>query len=199
LGVQEIVFRSRFGRVLTALVAALLAGALAVVVVADGVIAALTALPALLAMLALTWVTFWQPRVEVSDAGVKLINVFTDVSVPWAEIARIDTKYALTLYTTRASYSAWGAPAPGRHSVFRASREEGSYLPESTYLSGTVRPGDLTTSDSGAAAAVVRREWERRRDSGELSQGSEAAAKSISWPRVALIAAALTLAALISF
>ena len=196
---QEIVFRSRFGRVLTALVAALLAGALAVVVVADGIGAALTALPALLAMLALTWVSFWQPRVEVSDAGVKLVNVFTDVSVPWAEIARIDTKYALTLYTTSASYSAWGAPAPGRHSVFRASREEGSYLPESTYLSGTVRPGDLTTSDSGAAAAVIRREWERRRDSGELGDTAEVATKIVSWARVALIAGALTLAALISF
>jgi hypothetical protein len=180
-------------------VAALLAGALAVVVVADGLVVALTALPALLAMLALTWVTFWQPRVEVSKAGVKLINVFTDVSVPWAEIARIDTKYALTLYTSRASYSAWGAPAPGRHSVFRASREEGSYLPESTYLGGTVRPGDLTTSDSGAAAAVIRREWERRRDSGEFNQSGELAVKTVSWLRVALIVASLTLAALISF
>jgi hypothetical protein len=197
--VKEIVFRSRFGRVLTGLVAAVLAGALAVVMVADGAAAALQALPAMLAMFTLTWVTFWQPRVEVGEVGVKLVNVFTDVLVPWGEIARIDTKYALTLYTSRASYSAWGAPAPGRHSVFRASREEGSYLPESTYLSGTVRPGDLTSSDSGAAAAVVRREWERRRDSGELNQGTDTAVKTVNWLRVALIAAAITLAALISF
>ncbi|MDP4586010.1 MAG: PH domain-containing protein, partial [Microbacteriaceae bacterium] len=34
----------------------------------------------------------------------------------------------------------------------------------STYLAGTVRPGDLVTTDSGGAAALVRRHWERRGD-----------------------------------
>jgi hypothetical protein len=37
-------------------------------------------------------------------------------------------------------------------------------LPESTYLVGTIRPGDLSTSESGAAAAHIRRVWETRRD-----------------------------------
>jgi hypothetical protein len=45
-----------------------------------------------------------------------------------------------------------------------ASRDQGQHLPESTYLAGTVRPGDLVTSDSGGAAALVRRHWERRGD-----------------------------------
>jgi hypothetical protein len=42
-----------------------------------------------------------------------------------------------------------------------ASRDQGQHLPETTYLAGTVRPGDLVNSDSGGAAALVRRHWER--------------------------------------
>jgi hypothetical protein len=196
--VQPVILYPRFGRVLTLIVAALLAAAAAVIFSGSGFGPTLAALPALAALLVVTWAMFFNPRVEVGEGGVRLVNVVTDVWVPWGRIARIDTKYALTLVTEARSYSAWAAPAPGRHSVFRANREEGSYLPESTYLAGTVRPGDLTTSDSGVAAAIIRREWERRRDSG-LLENADRVQVHLGWKRALTIALSVGLAAIFSF
>jgi hypothetical protein len=108
------------------------------------------------------YAAFWRPQLDVTDEGVVVTNVFATHTVDWGAVHLIDTKWGLTLWVTGRRISVWAAPAPGRYTTFTASRDLGEHLPESTYLAGTVRPGDLASTESGGAAAVVRRQWERR-------------------------------------
>ncbi|WP_353810373.1 PH domain-containing protein [Agromyces sp. SYSU T00194] len=161
------VFRPRFGRWLAgAVFVACGVGFVAAFMGAPGDLFAYTPMLALLAFAA--WAAYWRPSVRIDDEGVEVANVFRTTRVPWGQIRRIDTRYALMLETTHGRLSAWAAPAPGRYSLLFAQREHGTHLPESSYVAGTVRPGDLVSSDSGAAAYLVRRRWEELRDSDRL-------------------------------
>ena len=124
-----------------------------------------------------------RPRVELRDEEIVVTNPFRSHRVPWGAIQRIDTKWGLTILGSAGKVQAWSAPAPGRHSSLRATKFDGKHLPESSYLAGTIRPGDLVSSDSGAAAYAIRSEWERRRDLGALQsdrpQTSEMSVRSI--------------------
>jgi len=173
---------SRFGRVLTVIVIAACAAALVVTTVQGRWLETLQVAPVFGLVSLLTWAMFWRPAVIVTASGVDVRNVIRSVEVAWPEIRRIDTKYSLTLETAHGTVSAWAAPAPGRHSVFSAVRQDGRNLPESSYLAGTVRPGDLITSDSGQAAYVIRSHWEQLRDAGHLDGAtSEFTKLRVTW------------------
>lgn len=108
-----------------------------------------------------------RPSVEVSPAGVSLRNVVRDVEVPWAALAEVRTRFALTLETTDGRrFTAWAAPASGRHTDTRLTVREVRTL-------GLGSDPDLptasssTASQSGAVAAWVRREWGRAIEVGE--------------------------------
>lgn len=185
---------SRFGRVLTVIVAG---GSLAVLVLiaAGGRLGEAAGLLPVLSLLSfLTWAGFWRPAVLAGPAGVTLRNVWHTTEVAWPEIQRIDTKFALTLYTPHGRVTAWAAPAPDRHVVLGAVKSDGGHLPESSYLDGTVRPGDLITTDSGQAAYAIRAHWEQLRDEGHLADArSEFTRLRRRWHWASLaIAAALT-------
>ena len=155
------VFRSRFGRVITIIISCVMALAFITSIANQGVAEAIRSLPVIALLVFIVVILFWLPRVEIDEGGVRIINVIRTHYVSWGAISRIDTRYALTLFVGEKKYVAWGATAPGRHAAFFATRDQGTHLPESTYLAGTVRPGDLVTSDSGAAAAVIRQRWEK--------------------------------------
>ncbi len=119
------------------------------------------------------WILFWSPSVTIAPSGVTVRNLIRSSEVTWPAIQRVDTRFALTLFTSAGKIVAWSAPAPGRHSVFRATRPELSRLPESTYGVGdSIRPGDIPQSESGLAALYVRRYWEQLRDAGFLDSGA---------------------------
>lgn len=158
------IFRSSFGQVITWVVAAVMLLSLIAGAIQSGFWSVAVSIAPASLVVFLSWLLFYNPRVEVSEQGVKLINVFRETFISFGAIDRIDTRWALTLYSGAAKYTAWGAVAPGRHTSFFATRDQGSHLPESTYLAGTVRPGDLVNSDSGAPAAYIRRLWEEARD-----------------------------------
>ncbi|MCL3862586.1 PH domain-containing protein [Actinotalea sp. K2] len=160
-------FRARLGRGLTVAVAVLCGIALVSTVLTDPG-AALRLAPALALPAVVVWALFGRPAVIVSDAGVEVRNVLRTVRLPWPSIERIDTKYALTLYTAYGSYAAWAAPAPSRVQAMGSGPQDLSHLPESSYAAGGVRPGDLLSSASGQAAAHIRRRWEDLRDAGYL-------------------------------
>ena len=162
-----------------------------VILFGEGLSVALISLPGIALIAAVALLLFWFPRVEVGDAGVRIVNVFRKHDISWGAIKLIDTRWALAIVTEKGKVSAWGAPAPGRHSSIFASRDQGQHLPESTYLAGTVRPGDLVTSDSGAAAAHIRRLWEQRRD-GDVSVTSKWSATKIVVLLVLVVATALS-------
>jgi hypothetical protein len=122
------------------------------------------ALPAVLA-----WATFWNPCIVVDDAGVLLVNVFRSIQLPWPAIQDVDTKWSLKLVTAYGSFSAWAAPAPGRHGSREISPQEVKHLPESSYGVGrSVRPGDSLNTPSGQAALAIRQHWQALRDAGHL-------------------------------
>lgn len=118
-----------------------------------------------------SWLLFWNPSIRITEDGVHVENVFTNVFLSWSSIVRIDTKYSLTLETKEKTFQAWAAPAPSRYSAFMANKTEAEHLPESSFVGkGMIRPGDLTSSDSGVAAFLIRSQWEKLRDRGELGK-----------------------------
>jgi len=185
------VFHSRFSRVLAGVSVGILALSWFVGSIGQGVSAAVGTLPIVMLFSYLAIIVFWLPKVQVEADLVRINNIFREHTVSFSAIKRIDTRFALTIFTATKKYSAWGAPAPGRHASIFASKDEGSHLPESTYLAGTVRPGDLINTDSGAAAAHIRRLWERRSSVEELETSR------IYWPRVATLAILLVVNAFI--
>ena len=116
------VFRPTFGRVLTVVIAAI-CGVTAVVIAVGGNLADLLRFAPWLALLVGgCWATFWRPCVEVSDGGVRLVNVTRTIDVPWPAITGIETRWALTLLTAYGKFTAWAAPAPGRGPMRKATR-----------------------------------------------------------------------------
>ncbi len=184
--------RSRLGRVLTIAVAGV-AGTVLIAAAQVGPEAVARAIAPCALLVFATWAAYWRPFVRIEGDLVTVGNVFSTDRVRLEQIQRIDTRYALTLETTQGKITAWAAPAPGRHSAMFARRDEAVNLPESTYLAGTVRPGDLTTSDSGAAAAEIRRRWEDLRDArGSIGDGPAVPRdRSIHWATIVVTVALL--------
>jgi hypothetical protein len=144
----------------------------------------------------LAWLLFWNPSVKVSSQGVVVDNLFQSTSLNWSAIQRIDTKYSLTLETNFGVVRAWAAPAPSRYAGMLANRTEATNLPSSSFVgNGLIRPGDLTTSDSGVAAYVIRSHWEELRDRGQLNE-AEFVTTRISYIRISCFAALSVLATL---
>ena len=173
------VYRSRTALVLAVAIMALAAAAL--VNLATGGWAVVWRWGAVPLWLALTvWGLFGAPRVLVDQAGVTLVNPANTVYLEWGAIRRIDTRWALTLFTARGKVTAFAAPAPSNFSIHRARPADLKGLPESTYVADSIRPGDLPQSPSGHVALVVRRHWEALRDAGELGS-PEDATHSVTW------------------
>ena len=180
------IFRSRFGQVISWVVLGIMLLVLWVSFTEAGFWGAAQSLAPVALTMTLVWAAFYNPRIEVGEGRVILVNVLRTIEIPLACISRIDTRWALTLYCGEKRYTAWGATAPGRHTSFFATKDQGSHLPESTYLAGTVRPGDLVNSESGAAAAYIRRLWEALRDArGSFPASNEEV--TVSWHRGTLL------------
>lgn len=166
---MRMVFRPQFGKYLTIGLALIGAAIIVLDVVQNGLNTVFGLLPWVLLVVGGCWAAYWRPEVAVDDSGVLVVNVLRTITLPWPAIQRIDTKWALTLFTAYGKFTAWAAPAPGLVASRRAAGRDLRGLPESTYGPGdSVRPGDLPQSPSGAAALVVRRRWEELRDAGHL-------------------------------
>lgn len=126
----------------------------------------------LLLLAALTWALYWLPVVDVLEHEVLVRNPLATWHVPWPAIERIDTKWALTLYTPRHKIEAWAAPSSGRFTVFTVGPED-TRVTETARLAGSIRPGDTLSSESGAAANQIRRHWEQLRDDGLLDASAD--------------------------
>jgi hypothetical protein len=159
-------FRPAFGKVLS-IVVVVIAVAGVVGFVATGDWGGLLHFGWGLGLLAVAAVAlFWLPSLDVAEHEITVRNVFSTVHVPWPAIQRIDTKYALTLYTPLGKVTAWASPAPNRYAG-QVSASADARLPGAG-LGGSIRPGDLLSTASGAAAYVIRSHWEQLRDDGHL-------------------------------
>ncbi|GAB3989995.1 PH domain-containing protein [Nocardioides marmoraquaticus] len=170
-----VVVRSSASRALGAVMVAI-AGLVLLAVATDGADAVVTWGPLVVLFGVLGWAAFWQPYVEVSDGGVRVVNTLRTVLVPWPAVDEVEGRYGLTLRTAWGTVQAWGAQAP----------------------SGRGRAGGR----EGEAAQVVRERWERLRDAGHLDGGRlEQQRLPVTWHRGTVAAlvvlpllAALTLA-----
>lgn len=162
-------FHSRFNRVLAIIVWVLCGGAIIAVVVANDARNLSTLLFVALAAL-LAWVGLWRVAITVDDNLIEVRNAFSTVTVPWAALIQVDTKFALTLVTPHGSYTSTAAPAPSRLTLL-LSRRDAAAVPQGVAVEGRVRPGDIPSTDSGAAAVLVRRRWRQLLDEGRIELG----------------------------
>jgi hypothetical protein len=138
----------------------------------------------------LCWLLFWYPSVTVEPSGVTVRNPLKTFAVSWPAIVRIDTRYALTLFTrSTKKIVAWSAPSPSRYAGINTVRPDlsglnpnvgqklvdadnfGRIAPTGVDKPGTVKLGDVPRSESGLAALHVRRAWAALRDAGYLDSG----------------------------
>jgi hypothetical protein len=193
------VFRPRSSRWILAVAGVVVAVGLVTSIVTSGPQALATAAP-LLAAAAVAWWLFWYPAVVVGPAGIELRNPVLTIDVPWAGLIHVDTKYALKLVTPGGSYTAWAAPAPGVRGTHAGKPENMQNLPGTSYgAGGSVRPGDLSNTDSGLAALLIRTEWERRIDSGLIDVDATDSARverRINWRPLAVVTGLLLLSVL---
>lgn len=67
-----------------------------------------------LLLVATAWALYWRPEVEVSDGGVRVVNPWRTVHVPWPALDEVSDRWSLTLTTTDGRrVSAFAAPARG--------------------------------------------------------------------------------------
>ncbi len=187
-------FHSRFNRVL-AVVTWLLCLSGVVAIVVAGTTAALRSMPFIELIAWLTWAGLWRPVLKLDDEAVTVVNTFATTVVPWAALIQVDTKYALTLVTPNRRVSVTVAPAPGRIAAALSNRDlKGISAPRGA--DGSISPGDLPTSDSGAAAHLVRQRWERLLADDRIAVGTADATRvdrRIHWI-VILVSSALAVA-----
>lgn len=189
------IFTARSSRWLAGLCWLIAAAGLVLTLASHGVAGLWSVWPLLLLAYA-GWALFWHPAVIVAEQDVVLRNPLRTISVPWAALVTVDTKHALTLVTPGRRYVAWAAPAPGILGTMSARRENLRNLPETTYgPARSVRPGDLSHTDSGQAARLVRDRWERKSADGSLLAGeAESTPVHVRWNWLQ-IAAGIVLAA----
>ncbi|MES1212274.1 MAG: PH domain-containing protein [Leifsonia sp.] len=151
---------------------------------------ALGFIPLAVAVVYLCWLLFWYPSVTVEPSGVQVRNPLRTFQVSWPAIVRIDTRYALTLFTkSTRKIVAWSAPSPSRYAGINTVRPDLSGLnpnvgqklvdadnsaemaPTAVDKPGTVKLGDIPRSESGVAALHVRRAWAALREAGYLDSG----------------------------
>ncbi|HMM82672.1 MAG TPA: PH domain-containing protein [Terrimesophilobacter sp.] len=187
-------FHSRFNRVL-AVVTWLLCLSGVVAVIVAGRQDALRYLPLIALVAWLTWAGLWHPALRLNDEAITVVNTFATTVVPWAALINVDTKYALTLLTPHRRVVVTVAPAPGRIATALSNRDvKGISAPRGA--DGSMRPGDLPNSDSGAAAHLVRQRWESLLASGRIDVGTADEVRvdrRIHWPTI-LVGSALGIA-----
>lgn len=131
----------------------------------------------------LVWEGLWRPNLTITDDGVGVRNPFRSIQIPWNALVNVDTKFALTLFTPGRKFEVWVAPSPGRSFGYRsAAVADREIRRTSPHSSSTVRPGDLVTSESGAAASLVRSRWELLQTSGLVEAGiAHEVAVTVRW------------------
>jgi hypothetical protein len=148
--------------------------------------------PVLLALGAVVYGLFWRPAVVIDDEGVELRNILRDLRVPWALLEGVETKFALTLVVGERRYQSWAAAAPGRPAPLAphpAANREAARDHHPTGDAAAVRSSRSLRGDSGAAAFMVERRWEERRDLPVSGNPAVTVRWHWAWPAAAAVAA----------
>lgn len=181
-------FRSRLAQGLAVLTAVVAVAALAAFVREDGPTALLTVLAPVALVGAAGWALFWNPRAEVSEEGITLVNVLRTVHVPWGRFRHADTRWALSVTTTAdATYTSWAVPAGSGFGarLVPTRQQHGEWAPAQRKL------GSTGTAEA-AALAIAERVRKRKSERG----GAGGAAEVTVTPNTRVIAVLGVLAVL---
>jgi hypothetical protein len=178
---QEIVYRPPFGRVLAVVTVVVCAVGVVGLIWGDASTAIRYIWPIVLVAV-LAWALFWRPSLRMQEHGITVENVLRTHFVPWPSITHIDTRYSLTIHTSRGRVRVWATPAPGRHRAFGLASKDFDGVGESARGEhGSLRPSDALSTPSGNLAQAIRGHWERLRDSGAFSSGEDPDAATVTW------------------
>ena len=168
----ETSFRPPSGRAIAIVVSLMCLGGLAGFIATGDYAGLLRYSWAFLLVIAIGFALFWLPEVRVASSEVTVRNVFRTFHVPWEAIEKFDTKYSLTLTTSERTISAWASPAPNRYAASTAAPSDARIAGGAGRSGGgAIRPGDLPSTASGAAAFLIRRHLEDLREDGLLGDG----------------------------
>lgn len=159
-------FRTTFARVLTAAAGVLILVAAGSSLFDGGVSALWQTLPFLAVGAGLIWVLFGNPKVEVSDGGVTVVNIVRQVHIPWPTLRGVETRWSLAVETTAGTFSSWAIPATSGMSMrMRNPRTQGGQL----HSEDTVR--SLTSGyNADAVALVIAERLEELTNAGHLNR-----------------------------
>lgn len=108
------------------------------------------------ALTALAFVAYLRPSVDVHEDRVELVNVVTIVTIPYARLKSIGTRWALELRADDASkVTAFAAPAPGALKSRTVTKHQDHFDPDVASLIYEGGPGTSSDTPSGAAAHLV--------------------------------------------
>jgi hypothetical protein len=143
----------------------LLAGALIVFATLTGVsftasagpAAVVTVWPWAVLVAGAAWVAYWRPTVTIGGPGVRLVNIFRTIDIPWGAVTDITSHWVLAIATSTGTFHAWGAPAPGRGGPRRAARNDRPL----TVLPGVGNSPLPNEPSANLAAALLEEHWQR--------------------------------------
>ncbi|AZI57449.1 hypothetical protein EH165_04010 [Nakamurella antarctica] len=190
----DFVFRPRVGYFACGLWA-VLAVAWIVLAIRDAGLSGLWQIAPASFMGVLVYATCGRPCVIVGSEKVLLRNIIRDVEVPFSQLEAVHTQYALTLLTTQGQkFVAWAAPAASRYSTARTTESDVKTIGWDEQSDGPVPASASLRSDSGSAAAIVRRNWRVAR-AALVEIGPTPGKVVISWSAPVLVSLAATLLA----
>ena len=105
-----------------------------------------------------------RPKVTFCDEGVIIANPIEEITIGWADVLELDSKWALAIETKDFTVSAWAATAPGRHHGRNIHASEIKGL--DVELGGSMRTADSPRSDSGATVYRARVRLQKFRNIG---------------------------------
>ena len=180
---QEVLYRPAFGRTLAVVTAGVCALGTVALFWQDAASALRYIWPiALVAVVA--WALFWRPSLRMQEHGITVENVFRTYFVPWPSITDIDTRFSLTIHTSRGRVPVWATPAPGRHRTMGLASKDFDGIGDSARgMHGSLRPSDAITTPTGNLAQLIRGHWERLRDAGAFASGEDPDAATVTWHR----------------
>ena len=192
---QEVLYRPAFGRTLAVVTVVVCAFGVVALFWGDAASAIRYVWPIIL-IAVVAWALFWRPSLRMQEHGVTVENVFRTYFIPWPSIQSIDTRYSLTIHTSRGSIPVWATPAPGRHRAFGlASKDFEGIGKTARGEHDSLRPSDALSTPSGNLAQAIRGHWERLRDSGAFASGEDPEALTVTWHYGTVVMIAVLIAA----
>ena len=106
------------------------------------------------AVIACVYTFVLRPKVTFYDEGLVITNPLEKITIGWADVIDLDSRWALTLATKDFTVSAWAATAPGRYHARNIHVNDIRGL--DVDLGGSMRSNESPRSDSGASIYRAR-------------------------------------------